>query len=81
MEKVDVAQLESAGDFPEKSFGQEQNRGDVVLVGNNHEVRKIPIPTDDPNDPLNWPKWRKMGVLGTCCWFGECLRSSRSLEN
>ncbi|KAF3009028.1 hypothetical protein E8E14_002403 [Neopestalotiopsis sp. 37M] len=71
MEKVESAQIETAGEFPEKSLGQQQqhNQGDIVLIGENHEVRKIPIPTDDPNDPLNWPKWRKAGVVGTCCWF------------
>jgi hypothetical protein len=73
MEKVESAQIETAGEFPEKSLGQQQqhNQGDIVLIGENHEVRKIPIPTDDPNDPLNWPKWRKAGVVGTCCWFGK----------
>ncbi|KAI1845751.1 hypothetical protein JX266_008116 [Neoarthrinium moseri] len=70
VEKVDTSQVETASALPEKSLGQQhQDKGDIVLVGDGHEVRKIPIPTDDPNDPLNWPKWRKMGIVGTCCWF------------
>lgn len=71
MDKVDTAQIETASTGPEKIFAREQTKGDIVLVGHDHGVRKIPIPTDDPNDPLNWPKWRKMGIVGTCCWFGE----------
>jgi MFS family permease len=27
--------------------------------GKNSKVELIPQPSDDPNDPLNWPRWRK----------------------
>lgn len=28
--------------------------------GNQHEVVLIPTPSDDPNDPLNWTRGRKL---------------------
>ena len=43
--------------------------GEVLLVSGQDEIRKIPVPTSDPNDPLNFSKWRKIGVVTTCCWF------------
>lgn len=41
----------------------------------------IPQPSDDPNDPLNWPRWRKemfmvAAVWGTACVGGWSLLSS-----
>jgi hypothetical protein len=31
----------------------------------------VPQPSDDPNDPLNWPKWRKaLAFLSLCCFAG-----------
>ncbi|KAH8647755.1 major facilitator superfamily domain-containing protein [Xylariales sp. PMI_506] len=44
------------------------NRGDVLLVAND-EVRRVPVPTNDPNDPLNAPQWRKITIAANCCWF------------
>jgi hypothetical protein len=32
-------------------------------------TRRIPIPTGDPNDPLNFGKVQKLGILVSCCWF------------
>ncbi|KAF2014449.1 MFS general substrate transporter [Aaosphaeria arxii CBS 175.79] len=43
--------------------------GDVNLVDGEGNIRRIPIPSDDPNDPLNFNKWRKLGILVSCCWF------------
>lgn len=37
--------------------------GNVDLLDANGEVRRIPIPSADPNDPLNLNKWRKLGVV------------------
>lgn len=42
--------------------------GDVVLFSNS-EVQRVPTPSDDPNDPLNAKKWRRVGVLAATCWF------------
>ncbi|KAH8807382.1 serine/threonine kinase 16 [Xylogone sp. PMI_703] len=32
--------------------------------GRNANIVLIPQPSDDPNDPLNWPKWKKLTALG-----------------
>ncbi|KIW05425.1 uncharacterized protein PV09_03935 [Verruconis gallopava] len=47
----------------------ERTTGDVLLVTKTNHVRRIPVPTNDPNDPLNFNKWRKLGIVVTCCWF------------
>ncbi|KXL49918.1 MAG: hypothetical protein FE78DRAFT_36757 [Acidomyces sp. 'richmondensis'] len=43
--------------------------GDDELVDKSGNIRRIPIASTDPNDPLNFSKWRKLGVLICCCWF------------
>ena len=42
---------------------------DVNLLDEYGNVRRIPVPSADPNDPLNMSKWRKLGVVVTCCWY------------
>lgn len=62
---VEVERHESIGEkYPE---GPES--GDVTLVDAEGNVRRIPVPSSDPNDPLNMSKWRKCGILITCCWY------------
>lgn len=34
-------------------------RLELLKTGHNAEIILLPRPTLDPNDPLNWPKWRK----------------------
>ena len=41
----------------------------VNLLDDEGNVRRVPIPSADPNDPLNMNKWRKMGIIVTCCWY------------
>lgn len=43
--------------------------GNVELLDAAGNVRRIPVPSSDPNDPLNMGKWQKLAVLITCCWF------------
>ncbi|KAH7350665.1 major facilitator superfamily domain-containing protein [Rhexocercosporidium sp. MPI-PUGE-AT-0058] len=45
--------------------------GDVLMIGRTDEVRRIQVPSDDPNDPLRFSKWRKLGIVFTCCWFSN----------
>lgn len=62
---ISVEQLELAK-------GQDVNAhasGNVDLLDQNGQIRRIPIPSADPNDPLNLNKWRKLGVMITCCWY------------
>ncbi|PKS08114.1 hypothetical protein jhhlp_005389 [Lomentospora prolificans] len=53
--------------------GQEDSHGHIegnaLLVAKDGQVRKIPIPSSDPNDPLNFRKWEKYGIVFCCCWF------------
>ena len=58
-------------EMSEKGFSDKQqpSNGDLQLINTIGEVRRIPIPSSDPNDPLNYSKWRKLGILICCCWF------------
>ncbi|KAJ5673039.1 MFS general substrate transporter [Penicillium longicatenatum] len=42
---------------------------DDVLVDSSEEIRRLPIPSKDPNDPLNFPFIAKLGIIVSCCWF------------
>jgi len=44
-------------------------KGNALLVGGDGQVRKIPVPSSDPNDPLNLRPWEKNGIIFCCCWF------------
>ncbi|OAG11553.1 MFS general substrate transporter [Paraphaeosphaeria sporulosa] len=59
--------IEFAGDGKQGSGGG--TVGEILLVSGQDEIRRVPVPTNDPNDPLNLSKWRKIGVTVTCCWF------------
>lgn len=28
-----------------------------------------PVPSEDPNDPLNWPNWKKTSILIACSLY------------
>jgi hypothetical protein len=43
--------------------------GNALLVTADGEVRKLPVPSNDPNDPLNFTKLEKLGISVACCWF------------
>ncbi|KAK4044094.1 major facilitator superfamily domain-containing protein [Parachaetomium inaequale] len=43
--------------------------GNALLVSKDGEIRKIPVPSSDPNDPLNFRPWEKYAVIFCCCWF------------
>jgi hypothetical protein len=40
-----------------------------VLVDAAGEIQRLPVPSADPNDPLNFTLWEKTGVIVSCCWF------------
>jgi hypothetical protein len=40
----------------------------------NGKLRYVPMPTPDPRDPLNLPKWRKVLALAALC-FCRCSLS------
>ncbi|EWZ99605.1 hypothetical protein NW765_005585 [Fusarium oxysporum] len=43
--------------------------GNALLVDAHGHIRRLPVPSNNPNDPLNWKPWQKWAVIGTCCWF------------
>lgn len=47
-----------------------QSQGDVLLV-TSEDVRRVPVPTDNPNDPLNSKPFKKLMIVANCCWFGK----------
>lgn len=40
-----------------------------ILVDNDGQVQRLPVPSKDPNDPLNYTRWEKTGIIVSCCWF------------
>ncbi|KAM0226975.1 hypothetical protein ACHAPO_011923 [Fusarium lateritium] len=47
----------------------EAGRG-VLLYGEDGQARKLPIPSTDPNDPLNFAPWRQRLVIAGVCIYG-----------
>jgi hypothetical protein len=48
----------------------EQVEGTVRLIDENGRIRKIPVPSNDPTDPLTWGSWRRSLILISICLFG-----------
>ncbi|KAL3255736.1 hypothetical protein ABHI18_008109 [Aspergillus niger] len=42
---------------------------DQVLVDEAGRIQRLPVPSDDPNDPLSFALWEKTGIVVCCCWF------------
>lgn len=40
-----------------------------LLVDSDGQVQRLPVPSKDPNDPLNYTGWEKAGIIVSCCWF------------
>ncbi|KAJ5144555.1 hypothetical protein N7448_001947 [Penicillium atrosanguineum] len=55
-------------DFVEDVEPHDNKNGDL-LVDAAGSVQRLPVPSDDPNDPLNFTVWEKAGVIVSCCWF------------
>ncbi|KAL2839084.1 major facilitator superfamily domain-containing protein [Aspergillus pseudoustus] len=44
-------------------------------IGGSYGQALYPVPTDDPNDPLNWPAWKKNAILiivSVYSFLGNC---------
>lgn len=52
--------------------------GNALLVDKHGNVRKVPVPSSNPNDPLNFKTWEKWAVILTCCWF--CTSPATSIR-
>ncbi|KAH8588123.1 major facilitator superfamily domain-containing protein [Bisporella sp. PMI_857] len=40
------------------------------MIDENGHIRKIPVPSNDPTDPLTWSSWRRCLILFSLCLFG-----------
>ncbi|KAM0346428.1 hypothetical protein ACHAPU_005492 [Fusarium lateritium] len=71
----DLATVTSADHIENKVNGHRPEHsnvhveGNALLVDRHGEIRKIPVPSSDPNDPLNFRPWEKWGLVFCCCWF------------
>ncbi|KAM5353720.1 hypothetical protein ACJ41O_000370 [Fusarium nematophilum] len=45
-------------------------RGGVLLYDQDGHARKLPVPSSDPNDPLNFGVWRQRLIIGAVCVYG-----------
>ncbi|KAB8205705.1 major facilitator superfamily domain-containing protein [Aspergillus parasiticus] len=43
--------------------------GGHLLVDADGQVQRLPVPSKDPNDPLNYSTWEKTAIIVSCCWF------------
>ena len=50
------------------AHSQERTGGLKHGTGRNANVILVPQPSNDPNDPLNWPQSKKLTALGITCW-------------
>ena len=48
-----------------------QAQKDKILVDAAGSIQRLPVPSNDVNDPLNFTVWEKAGVIVSCCWFCE----------
>jgi hypothetical protein len=48
----------------------EHVEGTVRLIDDAGRIRKIPVPSNDPTDPLTWSSWRRSLILASLCLFG-----------
>lgn len=51
-----------------EDVGHEATKNEV-LVDATGEIQRLPVPSSDPNDPLNLARWEKFGIILSCCWF------------
>ncbi|XP_014553255.1 hypothetical protein COCVIDRAFT_108177 [Bipolaris victoriae FI3] len=43
--------------------------GNALILDREGEIRRVPVPSNDPNDPLNFSAWERYSVIFCCCWF------------
>ena len=68
LEKVLNASLPESGLTPDVALKYDKS-GTIVLISQ---------PSDDPNDPLNWPRWRKEMFIISAIWGTACVGGSPS---
>lgn len=69
-DKIDVTYHEDAMESKQMEGAEGAHSvGDALLMTSQGAIRRLPIPSNDPNDPLNFSKWEKSLVILACCWF------------
>lgn len=61
-------------EFTENVENQHQKPVDHILVDADGLVQRLPVPSKDPNDPLNYSLKEKASIIVSCCWFCELFR-------
>ncbi|KAF7531217.1 hypothetical protein G7054_g9076 [Neopestalotiopsis clavispora] len=64
-----VQEVEDTNQSAPKSHASANITGDAKLLDDQGRIRRIPIPSQSPNDPLNFRIWWKIACIGSCCWF------------
>lgn len=49
-------------------------------TGRNAHIVLTPQPSEDPNDPLNWPMWKKEMIVVILC-LGAMLNASTNVHS
>jgi hypothetical protein len=47
-------------------------------TGRNSDIVLSPQPSEDPNDPLNWPMWKKELIVAILC-LGSMLNAGTNV--
>ena len=68
--KEHEASVKEVQDLKQNTLEVEHVEGTVRLFDSNGHIRKIPIPSDDPADPLSWSGWKRCLVLLSLCIYG-----------
>lgn len=63
--------IEFVEDVESSTGGKSGAKDGDLLVDASGDILRLPIPSADPNDPLNFTNWEKTGVILSCCWFCE----------
>ncbi|PQE25602.1 HOL1 (member of major facilitator superfamily) protein [Rutstroemia sp. NJR-2017a BBW] len=63
------AQVSNVEEVEGKGVAHNHIAGNALLLNADGGIRRLPIPSSDPNDPLNFPLWMKAGIIVSSCWF------------
>lgn len=67
--KADITTVEDIEVGKDTPGGKHVNGNAFLVNRSTGEIRLIPVPTENPNDPLNYSLWQKSGLVVVCCWF------------
>ncbi|KAL2832206.1 major facilitator superfamily domain-containing protein [Aspergillus pseudoustus] len=65
-----IGEAECVEDATKDNLSSNEPLGSFQLIDPAGEIRLVPVPSRDPNDPLRLPEWRKWMCLVTVCLYG-----------